>query len=41
MIAIAGQIGDRHRGIGQGGWYADGDPRGPERVVQIKYSGNF
>ncbi|MDD5655789.1 MAG: hypothetical protein PHF00_00845 [Elusimicrobia bacterium] len=29
------------RDIGKGGWFADGDPRGPERVVQLKYSGNF
>jgi len=29
------------RAIGQGGWFADGEPRGPERVVQLKYSGNF
>ncbi|MBI5883968.1 MAG: hypothetical protein HZB91_12790 [Elusimicrobia bacterium] len=29
------------RGIGQGGRFDDGSPRGPERVVQIKYSGNF
>lgn len=29
------------RGIGQGGWFADGDRRGPERVVQLRYSGNF
>ena len=29
------------RGIGQGGWYADGSPRGPERVIQMKYTGNF
>lgn len=29
------------RGIGQGGWYPDGSPRGPERIVQLKYSGNF
>ncbi|MBI5623673.1 MAG: hypothetical protein HY924_07850 [Elusimicrobia bacterium] len=29
------------RGIGQGGRFDDGSPRGPERLVQIKYSGNF
>jgi len=29
------------RAIGQGGWFTDGDPRGPERIVQLKYSGNF
>jgi len=29
------------RGIGQGGRFSDGDARGPERIVQLKYSGNF
>ncbi|MBI4679563.1 MAG: hypothetical protein HY748_18475 [Elusimicrobia bacterium] len=29
------------RGIGQGGRFDDGAPRGPERVAQIRYSGNF
>ena len=29
------------RGIGQGGNYPNGDARGPERVVQLRYSGNF
>lgn len=29
------------RDIGKGGRFADGDPRGPERVVQLKYTGNF
>ena len=29
------------RRIGQGGFYDDGSPRGPERVVQFKYSGSF
>lgn len=29
------------RSIGQGALFSDGTPRGPERVVQIKYSGNF
>ena len=29
------------RGIGQGGSYADGSARGPERIVQMKYTGNF
>ncbi len=29
------------RGIGKGGWYPDGAPRGPERVIQMKYTGNF
>lgn len=29
------------RGIGQGGHFADGTPRGPERIVGIRYSGNF
>lgn len=29
------------RRIGQGGTYANGDVRAPERIVQIRYSGNF
>ncbi len=29
------------RRIGRGGYYDDGSPRGPERVVQFKYSGSF
>lgn len=29
------------RGIGQGGRYANGDRRGPERIVQLRYSANF
>jgi len=29
------------RRIGQGGSFADGSPRGPERIVQLKYSGSF
>lgn len=29
------------RGIGQGGNFPNGDPRGPERVVQLRYSANF
>jgi len=29
------------RSIGAGGWYTDGAPRGPERIVQLKYSGSF
>ena len=29
------------RGIGQGGWYPNGDRRGRERVVQLRYSNNF
>lgn len=29
------------RSIGAGGWYSDGAPKGPERVVQLKYSGSF
>lgn len=29
------------RRIGQGGFFADGSPRGPERIVQLKYSGSF
>ncbi len=29
------------RGIGQGGTFSDGTVRGPERVVQFKYTGNF
>ena len=29
------------RGIGQGGHYSDGGARGPERIVQLKYSANF
>jgi hypothetical protein len=29
------------RAIGAGGFYSDGGPRGPERVVQLKYSNSF
>lgn len=29
------------RRIGRGGLYSDGQDRGPERIVQLKYSGNF
>lgn len=29
------------RAMGQGGYFSDGSPRGPERVAQIKYSANF
>lgn len=29
------------RGIGQGGNFPNGDSRGPERIVQLRYSGNF
>jgi hypothetical protein len=29
------------RGIGKGGEYPNGDSRRPERIVQLKYSGNF
>lgn len=29
------------RGLGQGGFYSNGDTRGPERIVQLKYTGNF
>lgn len=29
------------RSIGQGGRYSNGDPRGPERIVQLKYTGSF
>jgi len=29
------------RGLGQGGKYSDGVVRGPERIVQFKYTGNF
>lgn len=29
------------RALGQGGTFNDATPRGPERVVQLKYSGNF
>lgn len=29
------------RAIGQGGMYSNGDSRGPERIVQLRYSGNF
>jgi hypothetical protein len=29
------------RAIGTGGHYSDGAPRGPERVVQLKYSSSF
>ena len=29
------------RSIGQGGAFSNGDSRGPERIVQLKYSANF
>lgn len=29
------------RGVGQGGTFANGVSRGPERVVNLKYTGNF
>ena len=29
------------RRIGQGGFFADNSSRGPERIVQLKYSGSF
>jgi hypothetical protein len=29
------------RSIGQGGRFSNGDSRGPERIVQLRYSGNF
>jgi hypothetical protein len=29
------------RAIGAGGYYSDGSPRGPERIVQLKYSNSF
>lgn len=29
------------RALGAGGHYSDGSPRGPERVVQLKYSNSF
>jgi hypothetical protein len=29
------------RSVGTGGYFSDGQPRGPERIVQIKYTGNF
>lgn len=29
------------RAIGAGGFYSDGGPRGPERIVQLKYSNSF
>ena len=29
------------RAIGAGGFYSDGVPRGPERIVQLKYTHNF
>lgn len=29
------------RSIGAGGWHSDGAPKGPERIVQLKYSGSF
>jgi hypothetical protein len=29
------------RGIGQGGNFPNGDSRGPERIVQLRYSNNF
>ncbi len=29
------------RAIGQGGHFDNGDPRGPERIVQLRYVGNF
>lgn len=29
------------RAIGAGGYYSDGAPRGPERIVQLRYSNSF
>jgi opacity protein-like surface antigen len=29
------------RAVGAGGAFSDGSPRGPERIVQLKYSSNF
>ncbi len=29
------------RSIGAGGYYSDGSPKGPERIVQLKYSNSF
>jgi hypothetical protein len=29
------------RAIGSGGFYSDGAPKGPERIVQLKYSNSF
>ena len=29
------------RAIGAGGFYSDGAPKGPERIVQLKYSNSF
>ena len=29
------------RAVGAGGFYSDGGPRGPERIVQLKYSNSF
>ncbi len=29
------------RGVGQGGYYSDGTFRGPERIIQLRYIGNF
>jgi hypothetical protein len=29
------------RAIGAGGYYSDGQPKGPERIVQLKYSNSF
>jgi hypothetical protein len=29
------------RAIGAGGYYSDGSPKGPERIVQLKYSNSF
>jgi len=29
------------RAIGAGGWYSDGTPRGPERIVQLRYANSF
>ena len=29
------------RAIGAGGRYSDGTPKGPERIVQLKYSNSF
>jgi hypothetical protein len=29
------------RSIGAGGYYSDGQPKGPERIVQLKYSNSF
>jgi len=41
FITPAFQVDFAVRSVGVGGYYSDGQPRGPERIVQLKYTGNF